>query len=147
MPPDSVIPDDFIPANYRILVVDDESGWLNLMKLILGKKGYQVETALNPPPALELLEKQEFDLLILDDMMEGMDGLEVLKRLRADSRWDIMPILMCGGLAEKEFFAVTAAAGVDAHLAKPPLTGQLFETVHDLLIHSRKPRAQSLKRI
>jgi len=137
MPSDIPTPADFNPSDYRILVVDDDSALLDLMKLILGRTGFQVETALNPPPALELLETEHFDLLILDDMMPVMDGYEMLKRLRADHRWDNMPIVMCGGRADQAYADMVVQAGVDAHLIKPVLFHELIAKITELLTRGR----------
>ena len=66
----------------KILVVDDEVNMLALFKKVLGKEGYQVQTAPSGEEALKLLEKEWFDLVISDLKMPGLDGLELLKKVK-----------------------------------------------------------------
>lgn len=65
-----------------ILVVDDEQDYCNVMKMILGSKGYHVETRHDGKSALQALSEQHFDLVITDIAMPGMDGMELLQRIK-----------------------------------------------------------------
>ena len=67
----------------RILVVDDDPELQQLVKFALGQEGYEVRQALDAYAGLEIIEKEKVDLALLDVMMPGMDGLEMLSRLRA----------------------------------------------------------------
>lgn len=132
MTSDSAAPDGFVPSNYRILVVDDDDALRNLMKFVLGRDGFQVETAPDGVVGLRILESHEFDLLILDDMMPELDGVEMLRRIRADARWDNTPVIMWS----------IRELGADAHLTKPCLAKQITDTVRDLLVHGRRSPAR-----
>ena len=67
---------------YKVLVVDDETPVLGPIERCLRLKGFEVSTAANSKDALALCEKQTFDLLVLDFIMPGVDGLELLARIR-----------------------------------------------------------------
>ncbi len=90
-----------------IFVADDNSALRNGLNLALKARGYSVRTASDGPALLSLLESERPDLLLLDVMMPGMSGLEVLRRIREDQRWSDLPVLL-----------VTAAAGVEVGAAE-----------------------------
>ncbi|MBW1709816.1 MAG: sigma-54-dependent Fis family transcriptional regulator [Deltaproteobacteria bacterium] len=71
-----------MPSSPRILIVDDEEHIRKILTIMLSKKGYQTETAASAPEALELAGKEPFDVVITDLRMPGMDGLELLRRLK-----------------------------------------------------------------
>ena len=102
---------------------------LTLFGLILGRAGFRVETALDGVPGLKLLNSQEFDLLLVDDMLPIMPGYELVRRVRADPRWDALPVLTCDARAK---------AGVDGYFTKPFLPGILVVAASDLALHGRK---------
>ena len=67
-----------------ILIIDDESEWLDTLGVLFGLQGWNVRAELSGARALKTLEEQEFDLILCDLAMPGMSGLDLLKRLRAD---------------------------------------------------------------
>jgi DNA-binding response OmpR family regulator len=83
----------------RVLVVDDESNILELLFFNLQKEGYDVDTAPDGETALQLFSKNKYDLVVLDRMMPGMDGCDVLKKIRAGGA-DI-PVIMLTAKAEE----------------------------------------------
>lgn len=88
-----------------IYLADDNSALRNGLNRALQARGYMVRAACDGSELLSLLEEERPDLLLLDVMMPGMSGLEVLRRIRADERWSDLPVLL-----------VTAAAGAEAGL-------------------------------
>src|SRR5436305_14445947 len=78
-------------AAQRILVVEDDPDTQQMLSMILGSEGYEVLTAVNGTLALEMLRKMGPDLVLLDWMLPGMDGLEVCRRAREISA---VPIIM-----------------------------------------------------
>lgn len=96
-----------------IYVADDNPSLRQGLNLALQARGYSVRTAEDGPGLLELLESGRPDLMLLDVMMPGMSGLEVLARIRADERWADLPV-----------FLLTAAAG--AELREDEQAGDLF---------------------
>ncbi len=100
----------------KILVVDDEQSILNLVTAYLRPEGYAVETAVNGRSALDLIRTFQPDLIVLDIMLPGMDGLELLAQLRRES--DVYVILLTARSEETDKL-VGLAVGADDYLTKP----------------------------
>lgn len=101
--------------NERILVVDDETDILEMLKQYLSKEGYLVYTAENGKKALKLLEKQP-DLILLDVNMPDMDGIELCKHIR---RFIQVPVLFLTARVEEEDRVHGLLAGGDDYITKP----------------------------
>lgn len=84
-----------------ILVVDDNPEIREIIQVLLGGEGYLVETAGNGVKALEMLENREYDLIILDIMMPGMDGYQTCRKMREESNAPIRRYQVYKGKAEK----------------------------------------------
>ena len=82
----------------RVLVVDDEVDYLISLKRVLSRRGFQVDTASGGRFALAILEKSQFDCVLLDLKMPGMDGLATLSELRRHDR--LTPVLILTGRGE-----------------------------------------------
>lgn len=82
----------------KVLVVDDEEMIRQLLSELLGRRGYQVTTASNGEKALEVLEEQPHDLVLVDLIMPGMDGRELIAALRRDPRWRDLPVVVVTGM-------------------------------------------------
>jgi len=81
-------------AKEKILVVDDEEDILELVTYNLTREGYQVAGAISGEEALRKVRHETYDLVVLDLMLPGIDGLEVAKRLKGDARTQSVPIIM-----------------------------------------------------
>ena len=86
----------------QILVVDDEPDILSVLVYHLSREGYQVTTAVNGPAALKAAAADRPDLIILDLMLPGMHGYEVLAKLRSDERLGSIPVILLTALVEEE---------------------------------------------
>lgn len=100
----------------KILVVDDEPGILNLVSAYLKKEGYDVFEAKDGPAALKSARAFKPDILILDVMLPGMDGLEVLSQVRRES--DVYVILLTAKTEEMDK-VVGLSVGADDYVTKP----------------------------
>ncbi len=80
--------------SYDILVVDDEEDLLELVRYTLSKEGHAITCAGTGEDALKVARKQPPDLIVLDLMLPGIDGLEVCRRLKGDSKTRDIPIIM-----------------------------------------------------
>jgi two-component system alkaline phosphatase synthesis response regulator PhoP len=100
----------------KILVVDDEQSILDLVGAYLRQEGYEVHMALDGPTALKTARAFKPDVMILDVMLPGMDGLEVLSRLRRES--DVYVILLTARSEETDKI-VGLSVGADDYLTKP----------------------------
>jgi DNA-binding response OmpR family regulator len=110
----------------RILAVDDETDVLMILKTALQSEGFDVDTASNGPDALTQARENPPDLVLLDVMMPGMTGFEVLSRLKADDATSLIPVIMLTGMSERKNIQQALSSGIDFYIVKP------FE-FHDLL--------------
>jgi DNA-binding response OmpR family regulator len=100
----------------KILIVDDEQSILDIVKAYLEKEGYEVTTAMDGPSGLKAAKVQKPDLLILDVMLPGMDGVEVLTQLRRESN---IYVIMLTAKSEETDKIVGLSVGADDYLTKP----------------------------
>jgi len=106
-----------IPKPY-LLVVDDEPA-LRLLLAAYFKKQYEVLLAENGEQALEMLKLSEPQAMVVDISMDGMDGLSLIRELRASTKWHQMPILVLSGNDTSSDRIVALRAGADDYLVKP----------------------------
>jgi len=107
------------PSLARLLVVDDIGDNRDLLKRRLGRLGYDVAEADDGVSALELIARQPFDLILLDIMMPGIDGMEVLRRIRLDHTADALPVVMVTAKTTGEDVAAALELGANDYLTKP----------------------------
>ena len=103
----------------RILVVDDIEANRDLLSRRLGREGHDVAAAAGGIAALEKLQQEDFDLVLLDLMMPDMNGFEVLARMKADSRLREVPAIMISALNEMDSVVRCIEAGAEDYLPKP----------------------------
>lgn len=122
--------------NMRILIVDDDTEILSFLRRGLAYEGYTVETATSGPEALARAREKEPDLVILDIMMPGIDGIEVSKRLRQGSDVPVLMLTAKGTIADR---VAGLESGADDYLVKPFAFDELLARVRALL-RRREPR-------
>ena len=103
----------------KILIVDDEPFNIDLLEQQLEEQGYQTCAARSGEEALEQVAAGKPDLVLLDWMMPGMDGMEVLRRLRATPQWRALPVIMLTARASTQDKVAGLDAGADDYLTKP----------------------------
>jgi two-component system, OmpR family, alkaline phosphatase synthesis response regulator PhoP len=106
-------------AKERILVVDDEEDILELIRFHLTREGYQLTLAATGEEALKKAKHETFDLIVLDLMLPGLDGLEVAKALKADARTKGVPIVMLTAKGEDADVVSGLEIGADDYITKP----------------------------
>jgi two-component system, OmpR family, alkaline phosphatase synthesis response regulator PhoP len=103
----------------RILVVEDEEDILELVRYNLVKEGYQATGALTGEDALKKARAEVFDLIVLDLMLPGIDGLDVAKKLKGDQKTGHFPILMLTAKGEEADIVTGLELGADDYVTKP----------------------------
>ncbi len=102
-----------------ILVVDDERHIVRLVQVNLERAGYEVTTAYDGVEAIEAVQSELPDMIILDVMMPRMDGFEALKELRANEQTKDIPVIMLTAKAQDADIFKGWSSGVDSYLTKP----------------------------
>ena len=102
-----------------VLIVDDDEGNRTLLRDPLETHGYEIVEAANGEQALQQVEQRPPDVILLDVMLPGMDGFEVCRRLKKDSRTAPIPVLMVTALSERMERMMGIAAGASDFLTKP----------------------------
>lgn len=117
----------------KILVVDDEQDLVKLIRYHLEKDGYKVISAYNGEDALFLARKERPELVILDLMLPGIDGLEVCKRLKADQELANTAIVMLTAKGEEADITMGLKLGADDYMTKPFSPKELVARVQAVL--------------
>ena len=120
----------------RILIVDDDPRLRDLLRRYLGENGFNVLVSENGEAMKRLWVREHFDVLILDLMMPGEDGLAILKRLRAEK--DMTPVIMLTARGEDVDRILGLELGADDYLGKPFNPRELLARIHAVL--RRRPR-------
>lgn len=117
----------------RFLVVDDFSTMRRIVRGLLKELGYNnVEDAEDGVDALNKLKGGNFDFVVTDWNMPNMDGLELLKTIRADATLSSLPVLMVTAEAKKENIIAAAQAGASGYVVKPFTAGTLEEKLNKI---------------
>ena len=119
-----------------VLVIDDEKDLLELVRYNLEKEHLDVITATDGQSGLEIGLKHKPDLVLLDLMMPGMNGLEVCKQLRSDARTSRVPIIMLTAKAAETDKIVGLEMGADDYITKPFSVRELLARVRAVLRRS-----------
>ena len=106
-------------AKKRILVVDDEKHIVRLVQLNLERAGYEVITAYDGLEALEKVQSEHPDMIVLDVMMPRLDGFETLRRLRANPETAEIPVIMLTAKSQEQDIFTGWQSGADCYLTKP----------------------------
>ena len=119
----------------HILVVDDELSIIKLLRANLEIKGYEVLAAMDGAEALQVIEKEFPDLIILDIMMPKIDGFEVCRRVR---EWSQIPILMLSARHDVAEKAKCLNSGADDYITKPFGVNELIARVRAILRRTKE---------
>ncbi|MEW6386642.1 MAG: response regulator transcription factor [Thermodesulfobacteriota bacterium] len=106
-------------AKEQILVVEDDADILQLLKYNLAKEGYQVTGVVSGEEALKAVKSSEPDLILLDLMLPGIDGLEVCRKLKREARTSRIPIIMLTAKGEEADIVTGLELGAEDYITKP----------------------------
>ena len=124
-----------------ILVVDDEEDILELVRYNLQREGYQVAAAVSGEKALKMARQQPPDLIVLDLMLPGMDGLDVARHLKNDARCRQVPIVMLTAKGEEADVVTGLELGAEDYVTKPFSPRILLARIKAVLRRRGEPAA------
>jgi two-component system alkaline phosphatase synthesis response regulator PhoP len=127
--------------NKTILVIDDEPNILNLVTAYLEAEGYSVHTAADGLTGLKLAQSLNLDLIVLDIMLPGLDGLDLLQQLRRDSN---VYVMMLTAKSEETDKVIGLSLGADDYLTKPFSPRELVARIKAALRRYGQPEAASV---
>lgn len=131
----------------KILIVEDERDVVKLLRYNLEKEGFRVSAVTDGSLALAEMRREEADLVILDLMLPGMDGLEICRQLRRHDKYSSVPILMLTARSEEADRVVGLELGADDYVTKPFSMRELIARVRALLRrHEPAPQRSSVLR-
>ena len=117
----------------RILIVDDDPLLCNLLRMALGRAGFQTVEVYSGDAALNYLETQTVDVILLDVMMADVNGFDVLRRLKANPNWKVIPVVFLTARVD----AISQKTGLDIgavdYLTKPITPELLIERIQAVL--------------
>jgi DNA-binding response OmpR family regulator len=127
-------------ANLKcILCVEDEPEMIDLMRLILGRRGFEVKGAAGGVEGLRMIREELPDLVLLDLMMPDMDGWEVYQQMKADEKTKNIPVIVVTAKAQSiDKVLGLHIAKVDDYIAKPFSPQDLMNSVENVLNKSKK---------
>lgn len=131
-------------GNEKILVVDDEYYIRDLLKKSLSKEGYEVIDVENGVLAIELVEREKFDLVISDIRMPKMSGMELFRRIR--SEFPDLPVILVTGYADIEGARKALKEGAVDYISKPFKLEELLKSVHEAFERSKQKKTEAKKR-
>jgi DNA-binding response OmpR family regulator len=123
----------------RILVVDDDEPTRTLLRRLLSTEGYEIDEAPDAPTALQRLDQAAADLLLVDVMMPGQDGLDLLAQLRRTSD---VPVILLTAKSNEADRVVGLRTGADDYVVKPFFTAELVARI-EAVLRRAEPRSSS----
>lgn len=125
-------------SQFSILIVDDEPDSFDVIDTLLSNPDYHLHYASSGPRAIASLDAIQPDLILLDVMMPGMDGIEACQHIKAMPQWEAVPIIMVTALTTKQDLAKCFNAGADDFISKPINRLELTARVRSMLrIHQQ----------
>lgn len=117
----------------KILMIDDDQSIIESTKSYLEKKGYEVLSAFDGQAGLDLAKGKSPDVIILDVLLPKMDGYKVCGLLKADIRYQKIPIIMLSGRVEEADQQISQEIGANVYLNKPIKPDDLLNTIEVML--------------
>jgi len=131
---------------YKLLVVEDNVELLMLMEQLLSKK-YHVKTAANGIEALDIIHREELDIIISDVMMPVMDGLELTQRVKADANYQHLPIILLTAKTQDEDRNEALQIGADSYVTKPFKVSDLELRINNIVENRNRVKKEFISRM
>jgi DNA-binding response OmpR family regulator len=128
----------------KILIVDDDTGLTQLLQLVFESRGFWVTTAYDGEQALQTLENELPEVIVLDLMMPGVGGLEVCKQVREDPRTADIPIIVLSAMPNESAHQEAMDAGATEYLIKPIRPSDLIKRIREVTSREETSTVQVL---
>ena len=138
---------EIVFKNKKILIVDDEEDILELVSYNLIQNGFSVQTTTNGEQGLKLVRDTHPDLIVLDLMLPGIDGLDICRLLKSDPQTKSIPIVMLTAKGEESDVVKGLELGADDYVTKPFSPKVLVARINNVLRRFQKAEEQSADRI
>lgn len=117
----------------HVLLIEDEQNIIEAISFILSRDGWRVDTHSNGQTAMEAVRLRRPDLVILDVMLPGMSGYDILKSLRAEPDWAELPVLMLTARGQTKDREMAERFGASRFMTKPFSNAEVLDTVRALV--------------
>ncbi|WP_375230642.1 response regulator transcription factor [Roseobacter sp. S98] len=124
--------------NHHVLLVEDEANIIEAIRFLLSREGWQVDTHSNGTDAAEVIRRMKPDIVILDVMLPGKSGFDILEELRAHEQTADLPVLMLTARGQSRDREMAEKAGVSRFMTKPFSNTEVLNAVRDMLYVHRQ---------
>ncbi len=118
----------------QVLLIEDEPNIIEAVRFILSRDGWDVKTHSNGQDAVDAVRTRMPDVVILDVMLPGKSGFDILAEIRADADLAAMPVLMLTARGQKKDREMAQRAGASRYMTKPFSNAEILETVRQLAV-------------
>ncbi|WP_298970951.1 response regulator [uncultured Roseobacter sp.] len=123
----------------HVLLVEDELNIIEAIRFLLSREGWDVDTHSNGTDAAEVIRDRKPDLVVLDVMLPGKSGFDILEELRGDAQTADLPVLMLTARGQSRDREMAEKAGVSRFMTKPFSNTEVLTAVRDLLyVHGQR---------
>lgn len=116
-----------------VILIEDERNIIEAISFILSRDGWEVRTHSNGHDAVEVVRMRSPDLIVLDVMLPGKSGFDILQEIRADDELKHTPVLMLTARGQDKDREMAERAGADRYMTKPFSNAEVLETVRELV--------------
>lgn len=131
--------------NISLLVIDDDAVTRQLLEKVLSGNGFDVYVAEDGPSGLRLADEYDLDVILLDWMMPGMDGIDVLKKLKENQRTKHVPIFMLTGKDSRQDIDYAMSLGIEDYIVKPFNSSEIDDLIRGKMARIEKANADKKK--
>ena len=117
----------------KVVLVEDERNIIEAIRFLLSRDGWEVKTHSNGQDAVEILRAERPDLVILDVMLPGKSGLDILREIRADAEIGAVPVLMLTARGQVKDREMAERAGASRYMTKPFSNTEMLAVVRELV--------------
>lgn len=126
----------------NLLVVEDEQDIVELMRYNLQREGYQVRTSTSGETALQMVRAEKPELILLDLMLPGIDGLSICRQLKSDNEYKAIPIIMVTAKGDETDIVMGLEMGADDYITKPFSIKVLLARIKSVLRRTTSPEPE-----